>query len=220
MKNLGFEAVVLDKDNTVTVPYEMTLHSDVVESVGECKACFPGRVAVMSNSAGESQVHSSAPDAQWAQEAEGSIASPNPCTSISGAPSVSPVNDWLLQAACALCELHVVTHCRPRPCLPATPSRASSGLMQFDRDGSLADSLEQSLGVPVLRHPEKKPAGSAAALERQLRCSAQRIVFVRAQPVPACAHLCPPLPACAPDVPAATGQKCLHRTMCSCLGRG
>jgi len=33
---------------------------------------------------------------------------------------------------------------------------------------SIADALERSLGLPVVRDSEKKPAGSAASLERQL----------------------------------------------------
>ena len=41
----------------------------------------------------------------------------------------------------------------------------SAGLQQFDPDGSEAAALEEALGVPVLRHREKKPAGGGEDME-------------------------------------------------------
>jgi phosphatidylglycerophosphatase GEP4 len=42
----------------------------------------------------------------------------------------------------------------------------SAGLEQFDPQGVEAEALEEALGVAVLRHKEKKPAGGAEDVEK------------------------------------------------------
>ena len=42
----------------------------------------------------------------------------------------------------------------------------SAGLKQYDPEGREADALEKALGVAVIRHSSKKPAGDAAAIVR------------------------------------------------------
>ena len=42
----------------------------------------------------------------------------------------------------------------------------SAGLEQFDPEGEEAEALEKALGVPVLRHKEKKPAGGPEDVEK------------------------------------------------------
>ena len=41
----------------------------------------------------------------------------------------------------------------------------SAGLEQFDPEGAEAEGLEKALGIPVLRHKEKKPAGGPEDVE-------------------------------------------------------
>uniref|UniRef100_A0A2P2IUZ2 Uncharacterized protein MANES_02G084000 n=1 Tax=Rhizophora mucronata TaxID=61149 RepID=A0A2P2IUZ2_RHIMU len=48
----GFKGVVFDKDNTITVPYTLTLCTPLASSVEQCKSVFGSNVAVFSNSAG------------------------------------------------------------------------------------------------------------------------------------------------------------------------
>lgn len=48
----GFKGVVFDKDNTITVPYSLTLWGPLRPSVEQCKAVFGNNIAVFSNSAG------------------------------------------------------------------------------------------------------------------------------------------------------------------------
>lgn len=52
LKSKGYEGVVFDKDNTLTVPYSLSLWGPISESVESCKAVFGSNVAVFSNSAG------------------------------------------------------------------------------------------------------------------------------------------------------------------------
>jgi len=53
LKAAGFKAVVFDKDNTLTAPYERRIHPPLAESLEECVAVFgASNVAVLSNSAG------------------------------------------------------------------------------------------------------------------------------------------------------------------------
>lgn len=54
----------------------------------------------------------------------------------------------------------------------------SAGLQQFDPEGTVAEKLEKELGIPVLRHTEKKPAGSAVDLEKHFGCKAEELVMV------------------------------------------
>ena len=54
-KARGFRGVVLDVDNTITLPYETKVHAWVRQSLVDCKSCFSGQVALYSNSAGLQQ---------------------------------------------------------------------------------------------------------------------------------------------------------------------
>lgn len=54
----------------------------------------------------------------------------------------------------------------------------SAGLHQFDPDGEEAARLEEAMGVRVLRHAEKKPAGGAEEVEGHFGCEAHRLVMV------------------------------------------
>ncbi|CAL8462434.1 g1967 [Coccomyxa elongata] len=54
----------------------------------------------------------------------------------------------------------------------------SAGLAQFDPQGKQADALEVALGIPVLRHREKKPAGAAADLEAHFGCSSSKLIMI------------------------------------------
>lgn len=52
LKRNGFQGVVFDKDNTITVPYSLTLWSPLGSSFERCKSAFGSNIAVFSNSAG------------------------------------------------------------------------------------------------------------------------------------------------------------------------
>lgn len=52
LKKRGFKGVVFDKDNTLTVPYSLSLWAPLRSSVEQCKSLFGDNVAVFSNSAG------------------------------------------------------------------------------------------------------------------------------------------------------------------------
>jgi phosphatidylglycerophosphatase GEP4 len=54
----------------------------------------------------------------------------------------------------------------------------SAGLEQFDPAGAEAAALEAALGVPVLRHRFKKPAGGGEDLESHFGAPAARLVMV------------------------------------------
>lgn len=54
LKRRGFEGVVFDKDNTITVPYSLSLWEPLRSSLEQCKSLFGNNVAVFSNSAGNS----------------------------------------------------------------------------------------------------------------------------------------------------------------------
>lgn len=53
-----------------------------------------------------------------------------------------------------------------------------AGLKGYDSDYSKAAEVERALGVPVLRHREKKPAGGCEELLQQFGCAAHEIVAV------------------------------------------
>lgn len=52
LKRLGFQGVVLDKDNTLTAPYSNALWPPLAASLHHCNTVFDGRLAILSNSAG------------------------------------------------------------------------------------------------------------------------------------------------------------------------
>eukprot|EP00850_Spirogloea_muscicola_P015719 SM000123S25831 [mRNA] locus=s123:106895:113303:+ [translate_table: standard] len=103
LRKAGFEGVVLDKDNTITAPYETAVWSNLKPSLEESVSVFNGKVAVFSNSA---------------------------------------------------------------------------GLRQYDPEGRDAQALEALLGLAVIRHESKKPAGDAGDLEKYFNCQASRLVMV------------------------------------------
>lgn len=53
----GFKGVVFDKDNTLTVPYSLTLWGPLGSSLEQCKSVFGPDIAVFSNSAGKFWQH-------------------------------------------------------------------------------------------------------------------------------------------------------------------
>ncbi|KAK3249831.1 hypothetical protein CYMTET_40760 [Cymbomonas tetramitiformis] len=55
LREAGFKGCVFDKDNTLTLPYAAAVHAPVLRSLEECKAAFPERVVMLSNSAGLEQ---------------------------------------------------------------------------------------------------------------------------------------------------------------------
>ncbi|GMH41635.1 hypothetical protein BSKO_09545 [Bryopsis sp. KO-2023] len=65
-----------------------------------------------------------------------------------------------------------------RKVLPVVLFSNSAGLEQFDPQGEEATALEGSLGIPVLRHKEKKPAGGVSELESHFGCSAEKLIMV------------------------------------------
>ena len=59
----GFRAIVFDKDNTLTIPYERRIHPPLASALRECKRAFgAANVAVLSNSAGLTKARS---DSHW-----------------------------------------------------------------------------------------------------------------------------------------------------------
>lgn len=52
LKRRGFQGVVFDKDNTLTIPYCSSLWGPLDESFEQCKSLFGNNIAVLSNSAG------------------------------------------------------------------------------------------------------------------------------------------------------------------------
>ncbi|EJD41672.1 HAD phosphatase [Auricularia subglabra TFB-10046 SS5] len=53
MRNAGYDSAVFDKDNCLTLPLQDPLIPDLADAWAECKRAFgPGRVLVVSNSAG------------------------------------------------------------------------------------------------------------------------------------------------------------------------
>ncbi|KAK1416399.1 hypothetical protein QVD17_32190 [Tagetes erecta] len=107
LKKMGFEGVVFDKDNTLTIPYSLGLWGPVAESVECCKSVFGDKVAVFSNSA---------------------------------------------------------------------------GLQEYDPDGRKARAVEFAIGIRVIRHKMKKPAGSAEEVERHFGCDSSKLVMVGDRP--------------------------------------
>jgi phosphatidylglycerophosphatase GEP4 len=52
LRRAGFCGVVFDKDNTLTAPYAPALWPLLATSFDQCRAAFPGAIALYSNSAG------------------------------------------------------------------------------------------------------------------------------------------------------------------------
>ncbi|KAK9063875.1 hypothetical protein SSX86_017747 [Deinandra increscens subsp. villosa] len=107
LKRKGFEGVVFDKDNTLTVPYSSDLWEPLTASVESCKSVFGDNIAIFSNSA---------------------------------------------------------------------------GLQEYDPDGRKARVLELTIGIRVIRHKMKKPAGSAEEVERHFGCDSSKLIMVGDRP--------------------------------------
>ncbi|XP_011026282.1 PREDICTED: uncharacterized protein LOC105126932 [Populus euphratica] len=103
----GFKGVVFDKDNTITVPYSLTLWGPLGPSIERCKSVFGNDIAVFSNSA---------------------------------------------------------------------------GLFEYDHDGSKARALEKAIGIKVIRHRVKKPAGTSEEIEKHFGCKSSRLIMVGDRP--------------------------------------
>ena len=52
LRAAGCEAVIFDKDNTITEPYADDIAPALAQTLRECREAFDGKVAVLSNSAG------------------------------------------------------------------------------------------------------------------------------------------------------------------------
>ncbi|GAX83062.1 hypothetical protein CEUSTIGMA_g10488.t1 [Chlamydomonas eustigma] len=54
----------------------------------------------------------------------------------------------------------------------------SAGLLEYDPQGEEASLLEAALGIHVLRHAEKKPAGGSVVVEQYFGCASHELVMV------------------------------------------
>ncbi|XP_061970608.1 phosphatidylglycerophosphate phosphatase 1, chloroplastic/mitochondrial-like isoform X1 [Populus nigra] len=107
LQRRGFKGVVFDKDNTITVPYSLTIWDPLHASIERCKSVFGNDIAVFSNSA---------------------------------------------------------------------------GLFEYDHDDSKARALEKAIGIKVIRHRVKKPAGTAEEIEKHFGCKSSQLVMVGDRP--------------------------------------
>ncbi|KAI4308077.1 hypothetical protein L6164_031189 [Bauhinia variegata] len=58
----------------------------------------------------------------------------------------------------------------------------SAGLQEYDHDGSKARVLEGAIGIKVIRHRLKKPAGTAEEVEKHFGCESSKIIMVGDRP--------------------------------------
>ncbi|XP_052178796.1 phosphatidylglycerophosphate phosphatase 1, chloroplastic/mitochondrial [Diospyros lotus] len=58
----------------------------------------------------------------------------------------------------------------------------SAGLYEFDHDGRKARALERSIGIKVIRHGVKKPAGTAEEIEKHFGCESSQLIMVGDRP--------------------------------------
>ncbi|GLT37406.1 hypothetical protein SLA2020_117240 [Shorea laevis] len=58
----------------------------------------------------------------------------------------------------------------------------SAGLLEYDRDGSKAKALERTIGIKVVRHGVKKPAGTAEEIEEHFGCKSSQLIMVGDRP--------------------------------------
>ncbi|KAL7590545.1 hypothetical protein Lser_V15G36821 [Lactuca serriola] len=58
----------------------------------------------------------------------------------------------------------------------------SAGLQEYDPDGRKARALEYVIGIRVIRHKMKKPAGSAEEIERHFGCDSSKLIMVGDRP--------------------------------------
>ncbi|XP_022750755.1 uncharacterized protein LOC111299677 isoform X2 [Durio zibethinus] len=58
----------------------------------------------------------------------------------------------------------------------------SAGLLEYDHDGSKATKLEGTIGIKVIRHRVKKPAGTAEEIEKHFGCKSSHLIMVGDRP--------------------------------------
>ncbi|XP_050230012.1 phosphatidylglycerophosphate phosphatase 1, chloroplastic/mitochondrial [Mercurialis annua] len=58
----------------------------------------------------------------------------------------------------------------------------SAGLCEYDHDGSKALALEKAIGIKVIRHRVKKPAGTAEEIEKHFGCKSSQLIMVGDRP--------------------------------------
>ncbi|CAL0314635.1 unnamed protein product [Lupinus luteus] len=58
----------------------------------------------------------------------------------------------------------------------------SAGLREYDHDGSKARMLESAIGIKVIRHRVKKPAGTAEEIEKHFGCKSSQLIMVGDRP--------------------------------------
>uniref|UniRef100_A0A1J3J513 Phosphatidylglycerophosphatase GEP4, mitochondrial n=1 Tax=Noccaea caerulescens TaxID=107243 RepID=A0A1J3J513_NOCCA len=58
----------------------------------------------------------------------------------------------------------------------------SAGLTEYDHDDSKAKALEAEIGIRVLRHRVKKPAGTAEEVEKHFGCTSSELIMVGDRP--------------------------------------
>ncbi|WJZ98930.1 hypothetical protein VitviT2T_017419 [Vitis vinifera] len=58
----------------------------------------------------------------------------------------------------------------------------SAGLYEYDPDGSKARVLEGAIGIEVIRHRVKKPAGTAEEIEKHFGCASSLLIMVGDRP--------------------------------------
>ncbi|KAM7497789.1 hypothetical protein LguiA_022203 [Lonicera macranthoides] len=58
----------------------------------------------------------------------------------------------------------------------------SSGLQEYDPDGRKARTLESAIGIRVVRHRVKKPAGTAEEIEGHFGCESSKLIMVGDRP--------------------------------------
>ncbi|KAL3649648.1 hypothetical protein CASFOL_006051 [Castilleja foliolosa] len=58
----------------------------------------------------------------------------------------------------------------------------SAGLYEYDPDGRKARALEDAIGIKVIRHRVKKPAGAAEEIETHFGCKSSRLIMVGDRP--------------------------------------
>ncbi|CAL1394335.1 unnamed protein product [Linum trigynum] len=54
----------------------------------------------------------------------------------------------------------------------------SAGLREYDYNGSKARALERAIGIKVVRHRVKKPAGTAEEIENHFGCTSSQLIMV------------------------------------------
>ncbi|KAK7289597.1 hypothetical protein RIF29_03348 [Crotalaria pallida] len=58
----------------------------------------------------------------------------------------------------------------------------SAGLYEYDHDGLKARMLEGAIGIKVIRHRVKKPAGTAEEIEKHFGCESSQLIMVGDRP--------------------------------------